>query len=866
VGLVNDLVQLLAHADMDAILMDFGQRTRQDDVAEAITVHFYETFLAAYDPALRERRGVYYTPTPVVSFIVRSVDALLKSKFGLLQGLADTRTITLPPSIPPQAGGGRTSPSVSPQAGGGQTLPKVLILDPATGTGTFLYSVIAHIRAQFMRGGNAGMWSGFVREHLLPRIFGFELLMAPYAVAHFKLAFQLAGHDLSEAQQALWAYDFASDERIQVYLTNTLEAIEEEIAGLFGPLRIVTEEAQQANRVKRDLPIMVVLGNPPYSGHSANKGEWIGDLLHGRLPDGRKGTSYYEVDGHPLRERNTKWLQDDYVKFIRFGQWRIEQSGGGVLAYISNNGYLDNPTFRGMRQSLMETFTAIYVLDLHGNARKKEIVPDGTPDENVFDIMQGVAIGLFVKDPDAEGPAKVYHADLWGKRAEKYRGLVEEDVETVTWEELEPQKPFYLFIPQETDLLAEYEQGQKISEIMPLNSMGVTTGRDAFAVSFSANELQSRIRDLASSKSDEVIRTQYRLKDSSSFSLETARVWAKQPDSLSSIQVFDYRCFDLRYVIYSSSILARAREEVCKHQIGKKNLVLTTFRAIRELPWQHVFIAEHAVAKEFISSLDNCYMFPLYLYPDEDAATLFDSTDTSAWEPDADHGNRVPNLAPAFVAEMEEKLGLAFAPFCHSECSEESRSFDYAQDDRSFGPRDVLAYIYAVFHSPTYRERYAELLKIDFPRVPLTSDRDLFWQLVSLGSELIALHLLDLSGLERPDRSGVSFPIPGDNRVKRRGGFPTFIPAGESRTKTSDVAERNRVYINLEQYFAGVPEEVWDFEVGGYQVLHKWLKDRKGRVLSYGELEHYQQMVVALKETLRLMGEVDATIGGWPMG
>ena len=337
VGYVNDLVQLLAHADMDAILEDFGRHTRQDDP----TVHFYETFLAAYDPALRERRGVYYTPTPVVSFIVRSVDALLKSKFGLPNGLADTRTIT-PPSIPPQAG--RSKP-----------MPKVLILDPATGTATFLYAVIDHIREHFMQQNNAGMWSGFVREHLLPRLFGFELLMAPYAVAHFKLAFQLAGHDLAPAQREQWAYDFASDERLGVYLTNTLEAVEEEIESLWGPLRIVTEEAQEANKVKRDYPIMVVIGNPPYSVSSSNKSDYIEDLMD------RYKTAVRS-------ERNIQPLSDDYIKFIRFAHDRIERTGHGVIGFITNHSYLSGLIHRGMREELLKTFDEIYILNLHGNA------------------------------------------------------------------------------------------------------------------------------------------------------------------------------------------------------------------------------------------------------------------------------------------------------------------------------------------------------------------------------------------------------------------------------------------------------------------------------------------------------------------
>lgn len=338
---LDDLAALLARADMAEILRDFGKRTRTEDPV----VHFYETFLASYDPSLRKSRGVYYTPEPVVQFIVRSVDHLLKTHFGCPAGLAD---------------------------------PNVLLLDPATGTATFLYFVIRLIYETQMALGQAGAWKSYVRDKLLPRLFGFELLMAPYAVAHLKLGLLLSK----------LGYTFGKHERLGVFLTNTLEqgVTAGETLGLAGYL---SEEGNAAAEIKSRKPIMVVTGNPPYSGHSANKGDWISNLVR----------DYYFVDGQPLGERNPKWLQDDYVKFIRFAQWRIQQTGQGIVAFITNHGYLDNPTFRGMRQHLMNTFDEIYVLDLHGNSKKKETAPDGSKDENVFDIQQGVAILLAVKHP-----------------------------------------------------------------------------------------------------------------------------------------------------------------------------------------------------------------------------------------------------------------------------------------------------------------------------------------------------------------------------------------------------------------------------------------------------------------------------------
>jgi len=351
---VDDLAQLLADTDIEAVLADFGKRTaRQDPV-----VHFYETFLAAYDPKLRESRGVYYTPEPVVSYLVRSVDYLLKTRFGCANGLADTATVEYERDEDSSGG-------LQPGKGAKKvkaTSPRVLILDPACGTGTFLYTVIDHIRDEFIRQGNAGMWSGYVRNHLLPRLFGFELLMAPYAVAHFKLGMQLAGHDLTPAQREKWAYDFSGDERLGVFLTNTLEEVERKAETLFGPLRVIAQEANAASDIKRNMPILAVIGNPPYSGHSANR-SW--EMKEGKkVPTfiGNLIQDYYSVDGQPLGEKNPKWLQDDYVKFIRWGQWRIERTGAGILAFITNHGYLDNPTFRGMRRSLMNLFTDIYVL------------------------------------------------------------------------------------------------------------------------------------------------------------------------------------------------------------------------------------------------------------------------------------------------------------------------------------------------------------------------------------------------------------------------------------------------------------------------------------------------------------------------
>ena len=702
-----------------------------------------------------------------------------------------------------------------------------------------------------MQRNDAGSWSAYVRDHLLDRIFGFELMMAPYAVAHFKLALELAGYDLDlpEEQKKRWAYDFQADDRIRVYLTNALEVLPEDMPGLYGPMRFVAAEAKAADEVKQEKPIMVVLGNPPYSGHSSNDNPWIDGLLKGKLPDGTIVDSYYEVDGQPLGERNPKWLQDDYVKFIRFGQWRVDQTGSGVLAYITNHAYLDNPTFRGMRNSLMNSFSEIYILNLHGSSRKNELGPSDEIDENVFDIQQGVVITILIKNQSNNRKARVYYYDLWGNRTTKYQSLWNETVKTIINNEIYPISPFYLFIPQDRDISIEYNDFWSVTNIFNEFTSTITTARNFFSVAFQPDTLIQRIQDLQNdSIPDKKIREKYNLKDVSYWKLSDARDEVKEINSIDSyIEQYCYRPFDFRFVYYHQSVCERLRDEVMKHVKNHKNISLLTHRP--QSPGEFSFIyatfllGDQCVAANKSVGGGNSFQFPLYLYPDPQM--LFDDTNTSPWPQDINNEGRVPNLNSDFISSLENKVGLAFNPL-----SENQELEDYNQ----FSPFDVLSYIYAVMHCPTYRKRYSESLKIDFPRVPLASDPQLFRRLVSLGRELLALHLMESPRLTDPM---TNFPIPGDNIVAPRGNFPKYTPPeGEAGGK---------VFINNEQYFEGVPKEVWEFEISGYQVLHKWLKDRRGRELNYDDLEHYQKVVVALSETIRLMAEIDAAIPSWPV-
>ncbi|MGO8717440.1 MAG: type ISP restriction/modification enzyme [Smithella sp.] len=786
---VDDLAELLHHTDMEAILKDFGKHTRQEDPV----VHFYETFLASYDPKMREARGVYYTPEPVVSYIVRSIDHILKTDFKLQDGLADATKIKV------------NQPTGKKKI----DVHKVQILDPATGTGTFLYGIIDHIYNDFK--DDKGMWSSYVSQHLLPRLFGFELLMAPYAVAHMKLGLQLKDS----------GYDFKSAERLRIYLTNTLEEAHA-MSGLPLFTQWIAEEANAASDIKKDAPVMVVLGNPPYSVNSMNTGYVEPIQSH-----------YYPNDS--IKEANPKVLLDDYVKFIRFAQERIEMTGYGILAFISNHGYLDNPVFRRMRQNLIDSFDDIYILDLHGNSKKKEKSPDGSEDKNVFDIQQGVAIGIFVKK-DKDARKRCFHANLYGLRQSKYNWLVEYNVGSTTWKALAPTEPFYLFTEQDTKLLPEYENAWSSNSIFLSSANGFKTHRDDFAIAFDSKEIKDRIADLIDkTNEDEILYSKYSLKYTQEWNLKAARESLTKCDDVNKIILKClYRPFDNRFCIYGSYVMDRPREKELRHVLFD-NLCIAIGRqgiAVNEPEWDLVTAGKYVADTNLFRRGGNQY-YPLYLYPsDHEKTSLFeDSTNLPK--------GRKPNLAPKFIEDFSAKLKMKFIP-------------DGKGDrKKTFGPEDIFSYMYAVFYSPTYRSRYAEFLKMDFPRLPLTSNPELFCKLCTLGDELVILHLMEKHG-----KKITSYPAAGDNSVEA------------VRYTEPQCEARGRVWINATQYFDGIPKNVWEFHVGGYQVCAKWLKDRKGRKLTYDNLTHYQQIVSALAETIVLMENIDAAInasGGWPI-
>ncbi|AGU51808.1 methyltransferase domain-containing protein [Variovorax paradoxus B4] len=807
---VDDLADLLAKADMSAVLADFGKATMQEDPV----VHFYETFLAAYDPALRESRGVYYTPEPVVNYIVQSVDAVLKKDFALPKGLADNSKVVIKRTT------GKLTPKGAVATEEVQT-HRVQILDPAAGTGTFLFSVIQKIYESFK--GNAGMWPGYVAEHLLPRIYGFELLMAPYAVAHMKLGLQLKNT----------GYDFATEERLRVYLTNTLEKAHE-LAGLPLFTQWLAEEAAQAGEVKQSAPIMVVLGNPPYSGHSVNKGAWIRGLVED-----------YKKSAVLKKPGQGKWLSDDYVKFIRFSQWRIDQTGYGILAFVTNHGYLDNPTFLDMRASLSHSFDDLYFLDLHGNTKKKEKAPDGSKDENVFDIQQGVSIAILVKRTKRSAKPIFRHAHLYGVRESKYEWLNSHDILNTDWTEIVPAAPANFFVPHNDEHKDEFAAFWSLPEIFNQNgdpAPGMVTTHDDFAISWTQPQAIEKVGRLLSTNNEEEARQIFKLCKQDQWNYADAKTELPKQDWKSQVKPVLYRPFDKRWTVYNSHVAVHRRERVMNHMLAGENLGLATVRQLANEPWEHVLAANTIIDDCYVSNRtkERGYLFPLYLFTINENASLLEEASLAGTT------SCRANLAPEFLAGLEKNLGLTYI---------EHGTGDLAS---TFGPEDVYYYAYAVLYAPGYRLRYANQLKRDFARIPLISNVEIFKTFCRLGEKLAKLHL----GIEEASWSS-TYPVGGDNTVLN----PRFTPIADDVTATGNISNEvvGRIFINGTQYFEAVAKAVWEYRVGSYQVAFKWLKDRKGHMLTFAELQAYQALLAALKLTIDIQNEIEETAPVWPL-
>ncbi len=763
--IVEEILHLMNTLDLGAIQDDLTFTARQGRLfspseeerllfARDPYIYFYEGFLKAYDSHLRKSRGVYYTPPPVVDFIVRAVNDVLKETFGIKEGLADRKRVT--------------------------------VLDFATGTGTFLLEVIQQILGSV----SEGVRDQVIREHVLKNLYGFEYLIAPYTIAHLKLSQFLRER----------GYVLGPKERFQIYLTNTLEPIEPQQNWLLPAL---SKEIANAQIIK-DKSILVITGNPPYSGHSLNKGAWISQLIE----------TYKKVDGQSLGEKNPKWLQDDYVKFIRFAQWKMAQVEEGVVGIITNHSFLDNPTFRGMRQSLMETFHQIYILDLHGNNRKKEESPDGSPDENIFDIEQGVCISILIRRPGLS--RGVFHAELWGKRQAKYKTCLESSLASVSWEKVYPTSPFYLLTPQDTARRARYEKGTKITEIFPVNVLGFQTHRDHFAVDFQKDDIERKVRDFRDADiPDETFRETFALQDKGGWHLSESRhLLRKNKDFKKHILECCYRPFDKRWCYFGPELMDRPRRDILSHVVGRSNLCLGVGKcgnAVPERPWELVTVSDVPMDANLYRR-GGVNVFPLYLHAPtspavpESKKALLPPSDSFKGE------KRCENIAPAIRAFLDKKYGHAYSP------------------------EAILGYVYAVLHSPTYRTTYAAFLKIDFPRIPFVDDRKVFEKVSSLGQSLMDAHLMRVI----PDEGPTVTISKGSDLVE------------SPRYQTSE----NKLFINADQFFSNVPEDVWAFHVGGYQVLDKYLKSRKGRTLTLDEKEHMAALVKVLRFTLVCQDEL----------
>lgn len=838
---VRDVVDVLNEANMPAVLRDFGDRNPKEDPV----IHFYELFLKEYDPKKRMQRGVFYTPRPVVNFIVRGVDEVLRTEFELPLGLADTSTwaevaarndrITIPAHVKPEA-------------------PFVQILDPATGTGTFLVEVIDLIHKrmeEYWRGQGKSAaeikaaWNAYVPAHLLPRLTAFELMMAPYTIAHMKV-----GLKLSET-----GYTFDSKERARIFLTNALEPARDLDMEFIFMSEALAHEAQASNDAKAKARFTVVIGNPPYSRESKNLTESQRELVqHLKTID---GVSIVKR-GHLELERA---IQNDYVKFIVLSQQYVRQSGSGLIGLITSNSFLEASLLSGLRHHSMRDF-GLRIVDLHGYSQGQANDADG--DENVFDILEGVAIH-FGQYLNAQSANNVFLTSIRGSREEKFERLLSSGV--LSGVKVEAKAPNYLFTKPSESPHAVYEGWAYLENIMPLVRGAIVTARDSFVIGQTATELEERLiefRDSRDSLEDKSTRLGARW--SGSWANEGKAVSAQatirnmqKHQISSSIARISYRPFDFRFLFYVDDFLDTPARAVMGSMLQTDALGLSLGKSTRNPSVEHFLAVDGPVEAKCTESTKQCHLAPLWL------------------KPSAGERHRRPNVDRAWALCLSKALGLtyedgiprgeqkSFGPDFQRQRAEQLGLLETPWDGRgdlekTFGPRDLFDYIYAVLHSPGYRNRYAEFLKSDFPRIPTPATRAAFAALAALGSQLVALHLLRPEEAPILESPGIRFAGSGEARVER--GYPEY--------------ENGKVMINAGRWFEDVPKETWEFRVGGYQVCEKWLKDRAGkggkkphpgRILTDVDILHYRRVVTALTETRRLMAEIDEVIdrhGGWP--
>lgn len=788
---IGNVVDLLLHTKTDEIIKDFNRQTgggREDPV-----IHFYEEFLTAYDKSQKVQRGVYYTPQPVVNFIVRAVDSILKTEFGYEDGLAstDTKKIKVMRDSRRRVNGYKTQ--VEEQI----EVPAVQILDPATGTGTFLRQTILQIYENFQqkhkgepKATTAALWNKYVDESLLPRLNGFELMMAPYAVAHMKLAMVLKDT----------GYDFSGEHRLNVFLTNSLEKAgtsDNQITLFDDPLAL---ESVEANKVKKNGGINIVMGNPPYSGVSANNNSWIANMID----------DYKYTAGVFFNERK-HWLNDDYVKFIRYAQNISESADSGIMAYICPHGFIDNPTFRSMRWNLLEAYEEIYVLNLHGNINRKEKCPDGSKDENVFDIQQGVSINFFVKkNRNHNKPAKVFYFDLYGERNVKYEYLMNTNFLSINWEELAPSDPYYFFAPKDFSNSDSYDQGFAIEQLFINNSVGFVSGNDELNISFTPEEQEKKIEDLLTMDESDWRIKYKRPKDSSDWIYVNAKKDAQQNKGV-SIRAVSYRPLDTRYTYYTGvtkGLYARPLRKIMEHFIKGENLALITAKSNKSKKCDHFYISNEITEAKCGESTTQSAVFPIFWYEE-----VFGGVELRS------------NLNLDIIKEIQKRIDKRFV------------AKKDVVDRQYFDSYDLIYYIYAVLYSPKYRELYKEELTVGFPKIQYPKDYTYFAKMSELGKRLCLLHL-------------------------KKGSVQTDSIECELHGKAIEYYKykNNCISYSKDGNIQNITEAEWEFSIGGYPVLQKWLKDRKGRIITKEEATAFAENISIVRETISIMQIIDSTI------
>ena len=787
--LLTEIVNINNNIDEKLIIEELNKFSLDKNLKHIMNkdpyMHFYETFLSYYNPELREKRGVYYTPQSVVNFIINSIDLILKKDFNKNKGF-------------------------------GEALNKgdsITLLDFATGTGTFLLDSFRKALSYYDKNS-----AKYKPEEIINKFYGFEFMIAPYTIAHLKL---------SQTLKEEFNYSLSEDERLNIFLTNTLETIDiKEEKEKFSILVDLIKETELAQKTK-DKNILIITGNPPYSGVSANKGIFE-DEIRSEYKDGlEKEPLAIMQKGQIKKEAITQWLLNDYVKFIRFAEMKLnKQAEGGIFGFISSNSFLDNPTFRGMRYSLLKSFDKIYILDLHGSNMKKEISPDGGKDENVFDIQQGVSINIFVRHARSENKAlsKVYHYDLFGKREDKYKFLFDNNLDNVEWKELKLKAPFFLFVPQDENKKIEYDKGYSVKDMFRISGVGITTAHDDFVIDADKEKLLQKFNDFKNSypNSDE-LHKKFNVKKKDGWDILKGWKNIQEDNDLSKyIQKIYYNPFDTRYIFYEHKLVWSCAKKTMEQflQKSKDNIGLIFKRGFPSIESGHVFISNTIINFRTWSSKGmqgGDYIAPLYIYDTENVRKILreENEEVGGMFEDIKHfenAERIENFTPKFREFINKKYG-------------------------EIKPEEILGYIYAVLFHKEYRKKYFDFLKIDFPKIPFVESKEDFLKFAKLGEELYNLHL-------------------GNSKIQKEVGEAMFE---DNKNKNETIAKINynenekKLFVNESLYFKNVDKAVWEYKIGGYQVLDKYLKSHKNENIDY---EHFENVIKILSVSIEIEADI----------